>query len=44
MKIFFLLELLSLGQTYGSFRNVGHCDSSVFPYHSFNDLNTVLSP
>jgi hypothetical protein len=43
-KIFFLLELLSLGQTYGSLHNVVHCDSSVFPYRSFNDLNTVLSP
>jgi hypothetical protein len=42
MKIFFLLDLLSLGQTYRSLRNVVHCDSSVFPYYSFNGLNIVL--
>jgi hypothetical protein len=43
MKIFFLLRLLSMGQTYGSLRNVVHCDSSVFPYNSFNGVNTVLT-
>jgi hypothetical protein len=39
-----LLELLSMGQTYGSLYSVIHYDLFVFFYHSFNGLNTVLSP